>query len=88
MNAQASGSDAQLHFDLVYRNAMTGDHPIASADSMLAQADEGIILKGEYGANLDGAAVPSACGDFLVLKVKFVSGSSSLLEFRSSMAIP
>ena len=75
-------------FDLVYRHPGVPDQAITSGDSFHSTTDDGGVPKDSFGATLTGPAAPAQCDDLLVLKVKFVSGSSSLLEFFADIQIP
>ncbi len=83
-----SQSGIQLHFDIVYRHPGEPDHPITSGDSFMSASDDGGVGKGNFGAEMDGPAAPAKCDDLLVVKVKHVSGTASLVEFFSSLSIP
>ena len=81
--------DAQLHFDLVYRHPdEVTEHPIASADSYISKSADGGVSPGDFGATMTAAAVPAPCDDLLILKIKFVSGTSPFLDFTSNLSVP
>jgi hypothetical protein len=81
------GGDARLHADLILRRAGAADQIIASADSNIGKgSDAG--APGGIDANLAGPALPSTCGDLLVLRVKMVSGSNGFIELGLGLTIP
>ena len=87
-NSQST-RDALLHFDIVYRHASDStDHPITSGDGVYQTGDDGGAPRGEFGAAMTAPAVPAVCNDVLVVKIRFVSGTSDFLDFLSSLTVP
>jgi hypothetical protein len=70
---------------VVWRALGGGDTVIVSADSNPPIPDGGTpSVLGTY----QGAAQPSKCGDQLVMKVQFVSGTTPFMEFFAGLSIP
>jgi hypothetical protein len=83
---QPSG-DAKLQASLIWRHAGSPDETIGSVDSTVAAgSDAG--LPGDIHAMVTAAAVPAQCGDYLVLSVKMIAGSSAYDEIDTSLTIP
>ena len=77
--------DAVLHLTLAWRPTKGAEQPLGATDFTSAATDGGV---GAWNASLPASATPAACGDSLVLRVQFASGSSPFTEFRVELTTP
>lgn len=74
-----------MHVDLVFR-AGGVDTPVASLDGTIAKMADLLVgmyqttFNGEIAADLAGAALPAACGDELVAKLRVTAAASQLYD--------
>lgn len=88
VNGSETTADALVHFDLALRpKGLMPDTAIGSADARADDRDAG-VSGGSLYAVIAAPAVDAKCGDWLVLKVKVVSGGSPFLEFIANMTTP
>ena len=86
MSGYQQNRDAVLHADVIWRSP-AGDQTLFSADSTVAPgSDAGVV--GDLHVAHALAAVASASGDLVILRVHMVSGTSDYLEIGEALTIP
>lgn len=82
-----AANDAHLHVTLILRRQMAADQILASQDLAAGGARDG-GEPGDIHAALSAPPASAACGDQLVTRVEFISGSSPYLELRIEWTTP
>lgn len=72
---------------MVWKPAAGAEVVLVSVDSNVG-ADAGTATAGSIIGDFPGPAAPAGCGDKLLLRLKFVSGTSDYIELGASMSIP
>lgn len=76
--------DAVVHADLIHRPTKMADRVVASGDGMAGAAGN----PGDLDIMLTAPEIAAACGDKLVVRTRFVSGTSGYLEFLVRLTTP
>jgi hypothetical protein len=77
--------DAVTHADLLWRHNGS-DTTILSLDGQSGANDAG--TPGDITGSFHGDALPSVCGDLLVLRFQMLAGSDGYIELGASLDIP
>lgn len=87
LRGEQAGRDANAHAELIHRSRAGTEQTIAQADGVAGQGVTG-GFSGDMNLVMAAAAIPSVCGDKLVLKLSYVSGSSPYPSLYVGLTTP